>query len=195
MNPILYAGRFQKGQNYTKCIVEYPAVTQHRRNLDVLFQNYYVRSGLTRLIYQNFVYYCMIRGTEYLVAVTDDTVKTHQIWQFLEEVSNKPDELEYLVKNWSLDFNKVTQIKIKIEDVKDIMIKNINSVVERGEKIELLVDKTHRLNQDAFKFNRSTRSLRRAMCRKNWKFRFLLASVVLILIGLLIGLMCIQGVC
>ena len=105
------------------------------------------------------------------------------------------DELEYLVKNWSLNFSKVTQIKFKIEDVKDIMIKTINAVVERGEKIELLVDKTHKLNQDAFKFNRTTGSLRRTMCWKNWRFRILLALVVLILFGLLIGLICIQGLC
>lgn len=36
-------------------------------------------------------------------------------------------------------------------------------VLERGEKIELLVDKTDRLNQQAFRFEASSRSLRRAM--------------------------------
>lgn len=35
------------------------------------------------------------------------------------------------------------------------MIENIDRVLERGERIELLVDKTDRLNQQAFKFEKS----------------------------------------
>lgn len=35
------------------------------------------------------------------------------------------------------------------------MIENIDRVLERGEKIELLVDKTDRLNQQAFKFEKT----------------------------------------
>ena len=35
------------------------------------------------------------------------------------------------------------------------MMENIDRVLERGEKIELLVDKTDKLNQQAFKFEKS----------------------------------------
>lgn len=35
------------------------------------------------------------------------------------------------------------------------MIANIDRVLERGEKIELLVDKTDKLNHQAFKFEKS----------------------------------------
>eukprot|EP00549_Striatella_unipunctata_P016831 CAMPEP_0118702152 /NCGR_PEP_ID=MMETSP0800-20121206/17705_1 /TAXON_ID=210618 ORGANISM="Striatella unipunctata, Strain CCMP2910" /NCGR_SAMPLE_ID=MMETSP0800 /ASSEMBLY_ACC=CAM_ASM_000638 /LENGTH=189 /DNA_ID=CAMNT_0006603267 /DNA_START=39 /DNA_END=605 /DNA_ORIENTATION=+ len=54
-------------------------------------------------------------------------------------------------------------VKSQIEDVKDVMVQNIEKVLERGEKIELLVDKTDRLNQQAFKFEASSRTLRRSM--------------------------------
>lgn len=37
------------------------------------------------------------------------------------------------------------------------MIENIDRVLERGERIELLVDKTDRLNQQAFRFEKSVR--------------------------------------
>ena len=44
---------------------------------------------------------------------------------------------------------------------------HIDRVLERGEKIELLVDKTDRLSQQAYKFERSSRTLKREMwCRK-----------------------------
>jgi len=52
-------------------------------------------------------------------------------------------------------------VKSQIDEVKDVMVQNIEKVLERGEKIELLVDKTDRLNQQAFKFEASSRSLRR----------------------------------
>lgn len=39
------------------------------------------------------------------------------------------------------------------------MIENIDRVLERGERIELLVDKTDRLNQQAFKFEKTVRTL------------------------------------
>ena len=36
-------------------------------------------------------------------------------------------------------------LQARIDSVKDIMVDNIDRVLERGEKIELLVDKTDRL--------------------------------------------------
>lgn len=58
-------------------------------------------------------------------------------------------------------------VKAQIDDVKQNMVQNIEQVLERGEKIELLVDKTDRLNQQAFKFERSSRELKRAMWWRN----------------------------
>jgi vesicle-associated membrane protein 7 len=46
-------------------------------------------------------------------------------------------------------------VQAQIDTVKDVMIENIDRVLERGERIELLVDKTDRLNQQAFKFEKS----------------------------------------
>merc|ERR1712072_1475548 len=57
----------------------------------------------------------------------------------------------------------VSKVKGQIEDVKNVMVENIEKVLERGEKIELLVDKTDRLNQQAFRFESSSRGLRNAM--------------------------------
>jgi vesicle-associated membrane protein 7 len=46
-------------------------------------------------------------------------------------------------------------VQAQIDTVKDVMIENIDRVLERGEKIELLVDKTDKLNQQAFKFEKT----------------------------------------
>jgi vesicle-associated membrane protein 7 len=63
--------------------------------------------------------------------------------------------------------DSISAVKNQIEDVKDVMVQNIEKVLERGEKIELLVDKTDRLNQQAFRFESSSRKLRQAMWWKS----------------------------
>lgn len=54
-------------------------------------------------------------------------------------------------------------VKGQIEDVKGVMVENIEKVLERGEKIELLVEKTDQLQTSAFLFESSSRNLRRTM--------------------------------
>ncbi len=63
--------------------------------------------------------------------------------------------------------DSISAVQNQIEDVKEVMVQNIEKVLERGEKIELLVDKTDRLNQQAFRFESSSRKLRAAMWWKN----------------------------
>lgn len=48
-------------------------------------------------------------------------------------------------------------MQAQIDEVKDVMIENIDRVLERGERIELLVDKTDKLSQNARKFEKSVR--------------------------------------
>ena len=52
------------------------------------------------------------------------------------------------------------QMKSQLGDVKHVMVESIEKVLERGEKIELLVDKTDRLNETAFRFEKSSRQLK-----------------------------------
>mmetsp|Transcript_3715 Transcript_3715/g.10813 ORF Transcript_3715/g.10813 Transcript_3715/m.10813 type:complete len:228 (+) Transcript_3715:165-848(+) len=73
-------------------------------------------------------------------------------------------------------------VKSQIEDVKDVMVQNIEKVLERGEKIELLVDKTDRLNQQAFRFESSSRSLRRALYWKKMRCYAIIGVVAVLLI-------------
>ena len=65
--------------------------------------------------------------------------------------------------------DNIGRVRAQINDVKDVMVQNIEKVLERGEKIELLVDKTDRLNQQAFKFERQSKRLKNAMWWKNMK--------------------------
>ncbi|KAK4057378.1 hypothetical protein OIO90_001447 [Microbotryomycetes sp. JL221] len=57
----------------------------------------------------------------------------------------------------------------ELAGVKDIMVKNIDAVLSRGERIELLVDKTDQMSAQARAFRKRTVVLRRKMWWKNVK--------------------------
>ncbi|KAI8582059.1 hypothetical protein K450DRAFT_228829 [Umbelopsis ramanniana AG] len=73
--------------------------------------------------------------------------------------------------------NKLKQVHGEIEQVKDVMVHNIERVLERGERIELLVDKTDNLNQQAFAFKKRSTQLKRQMWWKNTKLMFIIVIV------------------
>ncbi|OCK78770.1 synaptobrevin-domain-containing protein [Lepidopterella palustris CBS 459.81] len=81
-------------------------------------------------------------------------------------------------------------VQTEIAGVREIMTENIERVLERGERIDLLVDKTDRLGSSARDFRVRSRGLRRRMWWKNVRLMTLLVVVVLFLIYLFIGFGC-----
>lgn len=78
----------------------------------------------------------------------------------------------------------------EIDGVREIMTENIERVLERGERIDLLVDQTDRLGSSARDFRVRSRGLKRRMWWKNVKLMVLLALVVVFLVYLFVGFGC-----
>jgi vesicle-associated membrane protein 7 len=78
----------------------------------------------------------------------------------------------------------------EIEGVREIMTENIERVLDRGERLDLLVDKTGRLGDTARDFRVRSRGLRRRMWWKNVKLMVLLVLVVVFLVYLFVGFGC-----
>ena len=102
-------------------------------------------------------------------------------FSFNEEFSEVIRErMEYYNAGGTID--NIDALKNQIDEVKDGMVQNIEKVLERGEKIELLVDKTDRLNQQAFRFESSSRSLRKHLYwRKIRRMVYGVVAVVLLI--------------
>ncbi|KAF1810470.1 synaptobrevin-domain-containing protein [Eremomyces bilateralis CBS 781.70] len=78
----------------------------------------------------------------------------------------------------------------EIEGVREIMTENIERVLERGERMDLLVDKTDRLGGSARDFRVRSTGLSRRMWWKNVRLMALLTVVVIFLIYLFVGFGC-----
>jgi len=78
--------------------------------------------------------------------------------------------------------DNIGTVKSQIDEVKDVMVQNIERVLERGEKIELLVDRSNELTQQAFRFQSNSRSLRRHMYWQQIRCRAMMAVVVVFIL-------------
>jgi vesicle-associated membrane protein 7 len=70
------------------------------------------------------------------------------------------------------------------------MVQNIEMVLERGEKLELLVDKTEKLQAQAFQFSRAAKELKTVMFWRKVKLYFLIFFIVVISIWLISSFLC-----
>eukprot|EP00566_Odontella_aurita_P021320 CAMPEP_0113540100 /NCGR_PEP_ID=MMETSP0015_2-20120614/8296_1 /TAXON_ID=2838 /ORGANISM="Odontella" /LENGTH=221 /DNA_ID=CAMNT_0000439873 /DNA_START=186 /DNA_END=851 /DNA_ORIENTATION=- /assembly_acc=CAM_ASM_000160 len=118
-----------------------------------------------------------------------EAAQTAIAFSFNEEFSRVIQErMEYYNAGGEVD--NIDRVRGQIDEVKDVMVQNIERVLERGEKIELLVDKTDRLNQQAFKFESSSRNLRRALYWRRVRCAALSAVGVAFLIFVLAASFC-----
>jgi vesicle-associated membrane protein 7 len=81
-------------------------------------------------------------------------------------------------------------VQSEIDNVRGIMTENIERVLERGERLDLLVDKTDRLGGSARDFRVRSRGLKRRMWWKNMKLMVMLGLVIIFLLYLVVGMGC-----
>lgn len=98
------------------------------------------------------------------------------------------EHMQYCINNPE-EMSRLSKLKTQITEVRGIMMDNIEKVLDRGEKIELLVDKTESLQFQADSFQRQGRQLRRKLWLQNLRFKLMVAGGLLffILIVLLIA--------
>jgi vesicle-associated membrane protein 7 len=97
-------------------------------------------------------------------------------------------KMEYYSSNQPVD--KIAVVQAEIDSVKDIMVENIDKLLERGEKIELLVDKTDRLNQQAFKFEKTSRNLKNEIWCQGVRNKCIIVTIIALIILFIVAMIC-----
>jgi len=91
------------------------------------------------------------------------------------------------------ELNKVAGVQKKVDEVKAVMSDNIEKVLQRGEKLDTLVDKTDNLMSEADRFMKTGRTLRRKMWWQNCKMKIIIALVVCLVAVVAFLLICFSG--
>lgn len=76
--------------------------------------------------------------------------------------------------------DELTRAQNELNQVKEIMVQNVEQILSRGERIDLLVDKTDVMAGQATEFRRGARAVRRDMWWKNTKILILSCIVALV---------------
>ncbi|KAK3443760.1 hypothetical protein EUGRSUZ_B03833 [Eucalyptus grandis] len=79
-------------------------------------------------------------------------------------------QMEFFSSNPSAD--TLNRVRGEVSEMRTIMVDNIEKILDRGDRIELLVDKTATMQDGAFHFKKQSKRLRRALWMKNAKLLF-----------------------
>ena len=88
---------------------------------------------------------------------------------------------------------KVSDYIQRVDDVKDILGKNITLVMERGESLDDLVQKSDEMLQDVQVFHKRTSQLKKKMQMEYYSYKFLAVGFVVLVLYLAVGSLCGYG--
>uniref|UniRef100_U3JZF8 Vesicle associated membrane protein 4 n=5 Tax=Passeriformes TaxID=9126 RepID=U3JZF8_FICAL len=83
--------------------------------------------------------------------------------------------------------DKIRHVQNQVDEVIDVMQENITKVIERGERLDDLQDKSDSLSDNAAAFSKRAKHLRRQMWWRDCKMKAIIAMVVLVLLLVIIG--------
>ncbi|EJT99508.1 vesicle-associated membrane protein [Dacryopinax primogenitus] len=172
-------------------------------------------SKLTYVWEQYLFHYVSEGGLTFLV-MADDSVGRRMPFAFLAELQRKfttaytPEVIfdvpAYGLNEFSEEIGKLmhqystspppdalSQAQSDLQSVKNIMVQNVEQILSRGERIELLVDKTDNMAGQAYAFRRGARNVRRQQFWKNQKIWVLSFVVLLIIVYLITAAFCGAG--
>ena len=84
------------------------------------------------------------------------------------------------------DKDKLHEIRIKVDETSQIMQKNIEQVIARGEKLSDLEEKATHLEDQSNIFRKSAVALRKKMCCNNAKTTMIIGGGILFALAILI---------
>jgi len=126
------------------------------------------------------------------LCVAEDVFPRRVCFSFLERIKNEfiargsvsksflKAEMEFFSTN--PDADKIRKVQTEVDEVKDIMMENIDRILTRGERLEDIDRKTDDLRFQSTQFSKKAKTLKCALIRENIK----LTIVIILIIGLIV---------
>ena len=112
-----------------------------------------------------------------------DRIKTAQAYSMADFSST----LQRLMAKWNdPNADVTTRVQQKLDNVKGVMIDNIDKILERGEKLDIIVDKSEALADTADLFKSDAKALKCQMLKQRAKLYIIIAAIILIIILIIV---------
>ncbi|KAK7111258.1 vesicle-associated membrane protein 7-like [Littorina saxatilis] len=152
-------------------------------------------------------YHCLIENGILYVCVTESGVNKQQPYSYLAEIKRRfqsgplagravtagfgelDRDFNFVLAQQMKNFSKaggggdtVSKLQSQVDEVKGVMTQNIEKVMERGDRLEDLMDKTEELENSAQNFQRTSRKISRRYWWKNKKMTLIICGVSLLVV-------------
>ncbi|KAK4491049.1 hypothetical protein RD792_001771 [Penstemon davidsonii] len=97
-------------------------------------------------------------------------------------------QIEYYSNDPNAD--RINRLRGEMSQVRTVMIDNIDKVLERGDRLELLVDKTANMQGNTTRFKRQARRFRSTVWWRNVKLAVALIFLLLVIIYVVMAFVC-----
>ena len=121
----------------------------------------------------------------YPTQINEPTLVPRQFEGFVRVLNDQMD----MFTNRPHEVDKLTAARTEVEAVRQVVTKNIDKVLERGEKIDTLVDATDKLNTNAHTYHKKGKALKKKMCIRNIKWTIISVGCTLIVVATLVILL------
>ncbi|CAH9090407.1 unnamed protein product [Cuscuta epithymum] len=97
-------------------------------------------------------------------------------------------QMEYYSHDPNSD--RLNRLKGEMNQVRNVMIENIDKVLDRGDRLELLVDKAANMQGNTIRFRKQTRRFRSAIWWRNVKLIIALIVLLLVIVYVVLAFVC-----
>lgn len=100
--------------------------------------------------------------------------------------------LSQQMNHYSNDPNadRLNRLKGEMSQVRSVMIDNIDKVLERGDRLALLVEKTSTMQGNSIRFKSQSRRYRNTLWWRNFKFMIVMVLILLFIIYFVLAFVC-----
>ncbi|CAG5131389.1 unnamed protein product [Candidula unifasciata] len=160
----------------------------------------------------NYDFHCLIENGILYICATENGISKQQPYGFLNEIkrrfqsgalANRADtaghgeldrDFDFVLTQQMQKFSQpgsgssgaVAAVQAQVDEVKGVMSQNIERVLQRGDKLEDLMDKTEELEAGAATFQRTARKIQKRYWWRNKKMTLILVCVGLIAIIIIV---------
>lgn len=156
----------------------------------------------------NYDFHCLIENGLLYVCATDSGMKKEQPYGFLAEIKRRfqsstlasrvntsgpgdlDAEFDFVLSQQMQKFSQagagrssaLATVQAQVEEVKGVMSQNIERVLQRGDKLEDLMDKAEDLEAGAATFQKTSKKIRKRYWWRSTKMTIILVCVIFVLI-------------
>ncbi|CAK8541580.1 unnamed protein product [Lathyrus sativus] len=91
------------------------------------------------------------------------------------------EHMQYCVEHPE-EVSKLVKVKAQVSEVQEVMMQNIDQILNRQVKIDVLMDKTEKLHNQAQDFRGQTGKLKRKMWFQNMKIKLIVLAIIVVII-------------